>query len=80
MTSPPSTFPDVEAIVVELLSERADLADAVVDETPPPGFDGTQKAVLDTMQTRAELYDAIGYWDYEKRLDALFAKGKEGKQ
>ncbi|WP_432147179.1 hypothetical protein [Streptomyces sp. bgisy029] len=46
MTSPPSTFPDVEAIVVELLSERADLADAVVDETPPPGFDGTQKVVI----------------------------------
>ncbi|WP_097870330.1 hypothetical protein [Streptomyces sp. rh34] len=46
MTSPPSTFPDVEAIVVELLSDRPDLADAVVDETPPPGFDGTQQAVI----------------------------------
>ena len=39
--------------------------------------DGTQKAVLDTMQTRQELYDAIGYWDYEKKLDELFAKGKQ---
>ncbi|MER5630019.1 hypothetical protein [Streptomyces nitrosporeus] len=46
MSSPPSTFPDVEAIVVELLSDRPDLADAVVDETPPPGFDGTQPAVI----------------------------------
>ncbi|MFH9297634.1 hypothetical protein [Streptomyces sp. NPDC017520] len=46
MTSPPSTFPDVEAIVVELLSDRPDLADAVVDETTPPGFDGTQQAVI----------------------------------
>jgi 2-methylisocitrate lyase-like PEP mutase family enzyme len=24
------------------------------------------------MQTRQELYDAIGYWDYENKLDALF--------
>ena len=39
--------------------------------------DGTQQAVVDTMQTRVELYDAIGYWDYEKRLDALFAQGKD---
>ncbi|MFG3406317.1 hypothetical protein [Streptomyces sp. NPDC048142] len=46
MTSPPSTFPDVEAIVVELLSNRPDLADAVVAETPPAGFDGTQQAVI----------------------------------
>jgi methylisocitrate lyase len=38
--------------------------------------DGSQKAVLDTMQTRMELYDVIGYHEYEKRLDALFAKKK----
>lgn len=36
--------------------------------------DGTQKAVLDRMQTREELYDAIGYWDYERRLDELFQR------
>jgi len=35
--------------------------------------DGHQKAVLDTMQTREELYERIGYHDYERRLDALFA-------
>jgi methylisocitrate lyase len=34
--------------------------------------DGTQKHVVDLMQTRQELYDAIGYWDYENKLDALF--------
>jgi methylisocitrate lyase len=34
--------------------------------------DGTQKQVVDLMQTRQELYDAIGYWDYEHKLDALF--------
>ena len=38
--------------------------------------DGTQQQVVDTMQTRMELYDVIGYHDYERRLDALFAKKK----
>lgn len=38
--------------------------------------DGTQKNVVDTMQTRMELYDSIGYHDYERKLDALFAKTK----
>lgn len=34
--------------------------------------DGTQQHVVGLMQTRQELYDAIGYWDYEQKLDALF--------
>jgi len=38
--------------------------------------EGTQRAVVPLMQTRQQLYDAIGYWDYEARLDALFNKGK----
>ncbi len=38
--------------------------------------DGTQAAVVPTMQTREELYDAIGYWDYERKLDELFARSK----
>lgn len=38
--------------------------------------DGTQKAVLDTMQTRQELYERIDYYDYERRLDALFSQHK----
>ena len=42
--------------------------------------DGTQKNVVDQMQTRMELYESIGYHDYEKKLDALFAKGNKGKQ
>ncbi len=36
--------------------------------------DGSQAAVVPTMQTRKELYDSIGYWDFENKLDALFAK------
>ncbi len=37
---------------------------------------GTQKSLLPEMQTREELYDVIGYHDYEKKLDALFAGSK----
>jgi methylisocitrate lyase len=29
-----------------------------------------------TMQTRQELYDTIGYWDFERKLDQLFAAKK----
>ncbi|MBX9268802.1 methylisocitrate lyase [Chromobacterium violaceum] len=39
--------------------------------------DGTQQAVLDKMQTRMELYDHLGYHEYEKKLDQLFAAGKQ---
>ncbi len=38
--------------------------------------DGTQQRVVERMQTRAELYDHLGYHDYERKLDALFAKGR----
>jgi methylisocitrate lyase len=38
--------------------------------------DGGQSAVLETMQTRQELYDAIGYWDFERKLDQLFVAKK----
>jgi methylisocitrate lyase len=37
---------------------------------------GDQKAVVDSMQTRMELYDYLGYHEYEQKLDALFAQGK----
>ena len=43
--------------------------------------DGSQQAVVDKMQTRAELYDVLGYHEYEKKLDQLFAeKGLAGKK
>jgi methylisocitrate lyase len=38
---------------------------------------GTQRDVLDSMQTRAELYEVLGYHDYERKLDELFAKETE---
>lgn len=42
--------------------------------------DGTQRDVVNRMQTRAELYQVLGYHEYERKLDALFASGDiEGK-
>ncbi|HRE14332.1 MAG TPA: methylisocitrate lyase [Usitatibacteraceae bacterium] len=38
--------------------------------------DGHQKSVVDAMQTREELYHYLGYHEFEKKLDALFAKSK----
>jgi methylisocitrate lyase len=39
---------------------------------------GTQRGVVETMQTRAELYDVLGYQDYERKLDELFAADDGG--
>jgi methylisocitrate lyase len=39
--------------------------------------DGHQRNVLDRMQTREELYDYLGYHDYERKLDELFAASGE---
>jgi methylisocitrate lyase len=38
--------------------------------------EGSQQSIIGTMQTRKELYDSIGYWDFERKLDELFAKSK----
>lgn len=38
---------------------------------------GTQASVLGDMQTREELYRYLGYYDYERKLDALFAQVDE---
>src|SRR5258706_13962510 len=37
---------------------------------------GTQKDSVPSMQTREDLYKFLGYHDYERKLDALFAKSK----
>ena len=39
--------------------------------------EGTQKGVVDAMQTREELYSLLGYHEYEKKLNSLFAE-REG--
>jgi len=38
--------------------------------------EGDQCKVVDIMQTRMELYDYLNYHDFEQKLDALFAEGK----
>ena len=38
--------------------------------------EGDQRKVVDIMQTRMELYDYLNYHDFEHKLDALFAEGK----
>ncbi len=38
--------------------------------------DGTQEGVVELMQTRAELYDRIGYHEFERRLDELYARSR----
>ena len=38
--------------------------------------EGTQKSVIDTMQTRNELYESINYYQYEEKLDNLFARSR----
>ena len=38
---------------------------------------GTQREVVGMMQTREDLYEHIGYHEYERKLDELFASGGE---
>jgi methylisocitrate lyase len=35
---------------------------------------GTQRSLLDALQTREELYAVLKYYDYERKLDELFAR------
>ncbi|MFD0373218.1 hypothetical protein [Streptomyces sp. NPDC059071] len=46
MTTPPSAFPDVEKLVVDVLKADPALAGVTIAAQAPAGFDGTQKAVL----------------------------------
>ncbi|MEU8543390.1 hypothetical protein AB0C52_25950 [Streptomyces sp. NPDC048717] len=46
MTTPPSAFPDVEKLVVDVLKADPALAGVTVAVQAPAGFDGTQNAVL----------------------------------
>ncbi|MET8166953.1 hypothetical protein ABZT34_22320 [Streptomyces sp. NPDC005329] len=44
--TPPSAFPDVEALVVDILEADSALSTALVAVEPPANFDGTSAAVL----------------------------------
>jgi hypothetical protein len=43
---PPSPFPDVEALVIQILQAEIPLDEATVSRDAPTGFDGTQPAIL----------------------------------
>jgi methylisocitrate lyase len=66
---------DVDIALYPLSAFRA-MNQAALDVYGALRRDGTQKAVLDRMQTREDLYKYLGYHDFEKKLDALFAKSK----
>jgi methylisocitrate lyase len=36
--------------------------------------EGTQRSLLDSLQTREQLYGVLKYYDYERKLDELFAR------
>ncbi|MEU9348585.1 hypothetical protein AB0D74_46060 [Streptomyces sp. NPDC048278] len=61
MADPTVTFPDVERLVVDFLTDRTELAAATVDNVPPSGFDGTQQVVL--------VSRAGGAWIDDQHLD-----------
>ena len=61
------------AIALYPLSAFRAMNQAALDVYRHLRAEGTQRGVVDTMQTRAELYEYLGYHDYERKLDALFA-------
>src|SRR5262249_47137176 len=63
----------VRLILYPLSAFRA-MSKAAVDVYRTIREDGTQEAALGSMQTREELYAVLGYHDYERKLDALFAR------
>ena len=67
----------VKMILYPLSAFRA-MSRAALDVYETILRDGTQKAVIPRMQTREELYDVLGYHEYERKLDELFARGEDG--
>ena len=63
----------VRLILYPLSAFRA-MSKAAVDVYRTILADGTQNAALSSMQTREQLYAVLGYHDYERKLDALFAR------
>jgi len=65
------------ALVLYPLSAFRAMSKAALEVYAALRRDGGQQAVLERMQTRTELYEVLGYHDYEKKLDELFAREKE---
>lgn len=62
------------AMALYPLSAFRAMSQAALDVYQRLREDGTQAGVIDSMQTREELYRFLGYHDYERKLDELFAK------
>ncbi len=62
------------AMVLYPLSAFRAMSRAALDVYQAIERDGHQKSVLESMQTRDELYEALGYHDFEEKLDELFSK------
>jgi methylisocitrate lyase len=68
----------VRLVLYPLSAFRA-MSRAALDVFAAIRRDGTQQAVVDRMQTRSELYEALGYHEYERKLDELFDRERERK-
>src|SRR5580765_2390182 len=66
---------DVAMVLYPLTAFRA-MNQAALNVYQGLRADGTQKRVLGTMQTREDLYRYLGYYEYERKLDDLFAKAR----
>ena len=66
----------VAMVLYPLTAFRA-MSKAALDVYATIRREGSQRSMLASMQTRAELYQHLGYENYEKKLDALFAKDPE---
>ena len=64
------------AIALYPLSAFRAMNRAALDVFQALRADGTQKRALGGMQTREDLYRYLGYYEYEQKLDALFAKAR----
>ncbi|TVQ33241.1 MAG: methylisocitrate lyase [Wenzhouxiangella sp.] len=64
------------AMVLYPLSAFRAMSKAAVGVYESIAANGDQKAVIELMQTRDELYAALGYHDFENKLDQLFQEEK----
>ena len=61
------------AMALYPLSAFRAMSEAALQVYRSIGQDGHQRAVLENMQTREDLYEVLGYHEFEKKLDSLFA-------
>jgi methylisocitrate lyase len=63
------------AMALYPLSAFRAMAAAAADTYATIRRDGTQAAAVERMQTREQLYQTLNYYQYERKLDALFGQG-----